>query len=243
MLLIFILAYGGGTILYEYIKSKYQGKSDVGHIVNYQRLPIEQKIFIAEGLFITSYFMIFPWIGRIYNYVFETGNSILPEIKSLNKSNNIGTYKSLHNSVTPGYSYAISFWVYLNSNQQTVHSNQNILSYGTNPIIQYVPDKNQILIRSKNGNITRTLGTISDIALQKWNHVVLNYVNGTLDVFYNDKIVVSGEIIVPYLSDDILTIGSDENLHGNIAVVIYFDHSVNRKQIQKIYRLNHPRFL
>ena len=59
------------------------------------------------------------------------------------------------------------------------------------------------------------------IQLQKWNHIVLNYANGTMDIFYNDELVKTAIGLVPYMSLDSLTVGSDNGVQGNIRDVIY----------------------
>ena len=59
------------------------------------------------------------------------------------------------------------------------------------------------------------------IQLQKWNHIVLNYANGTMDIFYNEELVKTAIGLVPYMSLDSLTVGSDNGVQGNIRDVIY----------------------
>ena len=73
------------------------------------------------------------------------------------------------------------------------------------------------------------------ILLQRWNHLLLNYVNGTLDIFYNGELVNTSLGLVPYMTLDQLTVGSDNGNQGSICNVNYYSQALTLENIHILY--------
>jgi hypothetical protein len=75
----------------------------------------------------------------------------------------------------------------------------------------------------------------SGVMLQKWNHVLINMNGGTMDVFYNGVLVKTAIGVVPYVKNDMLTIGCEGGVSGSVAGLTYFDHPLDITTINEIY--------
>jgi hypothetical protein len=162
------------------------------------------------------------------------------------------------NEFDHNYAYAISFWLFIDADSPNYDKSLNkytsILNYGDKPSILYNSSENTMIFTLKNdgepaigsksrmkkppeldasGNII--LYKMTDILLQKWNNIIINYSNGTLDIFYNGELVKSVNEAVPKMSKDALIIGSNKGVSGGICNLVYFNTHIDASQVYYLY--------
>jgi hypothetical protein len=174
------------------------------------------------------------------------GHTWLSVSTPLDTMQTLTTYSELVGTELATYQYAMSFWFFLDSNNVVQNQYLSILSYGDKPAIDYNPQKNtfrisisdakQVSFASPHDPHKRILYSDTHIPLQKWNHVVLNYNAGTLDVFLNNQLVQSNPGMVPYLTLDALTIGQSNGLFGGITQLQYFRAPLSAPQIHTLFQ-------
>jgi Concanavalin A-like lectin/glucanases superfamily len=179
-----------------------------------------------------------------------------------NTENVIGTYDNLNGTnadTNPyDYQYAISFWVFIDAVSPNVSSSlekyTSLLNYGDKPNVLYNASENTLMITMLNtgepaiGSVSRLknpqeldangniiIYKMSNVLLQKWNNIIINYNGGTLDIFYNGKLVKSVNEVVPRMSKDVLTVGSNKGVNGGICNVNYFNTNLSASQVYYLY--------
>ena len=141
---------------------------------------------------------------------------------------------------TKDYNYAISFWVYIDSNidygNNSYNKDINIISYGGKPKVSYNGKKRELSVKMLNGNNEyKTAFKTKDLLYQKWNFIVLNYNDGVLDVFINNNLVGTKIIGAPYFNKDSIKIGEDDGINGGICNVIYYEYPLTKSKISTQY--------
>ena len=111
-----------------------------------------------------------------------------------------------------------------------------VITYGGMPDIVYNPKKNKLEVRiEKDNGEKRIVYQMSDVPLQKWNHIVMNFNSGTLDLFINNKIVVSKPNLLTLMKPRPLVAGLDNGFEGGIRNVSYFSHTLTKQEISYLH--------
>jgi len=150
-----------------------------------------------------------------------------------------------HNSkLLHTYHYGMSFWLYLDTNILTEQNRDAalILSLGSRPSIYYDYNNKELIVEIKDfvknqGYKQIRIYNSNKILFQKWNHVVMNYVNGQFDLFINNILVCTQPNITPYINNtDVLQIGSIKNSDlGGISNLKYYNQPISLYKIEQIY--------
>jgi hypothetical protein len=193
--------------------------------------PLEKKMLAGEITFILLFLYIRSLLKSIYT---KNGESIVNSPVPLNKHTNVKVSKKFK------YTYGVSFWVKLDPMPPGSIPQANeyvpILSYGNTPTVSYCGSLNTLRVEMQNkSKKMRIIDTIRDIPLQKWNHIAINYADGTCDVFINGELHNTKTNIIPYNDSSELIIGSIYNVRGEICNTTIFNESFTRAKIQQLY--------
>ena len=149
------------------------------------------------------------------------------------------------------YNYALNGWFFFRANSLKSVCTANvpgvcskevnyksILNYGDKPNIFYNSMENKLKIKMNNGRDQEPIiYIIDDVPLQKWVNIVVNYDGGVLDVFMDSKLLASFNNVVPYMSQDQITIGDIGGVSGGVCNVVYFPQSISKERIDINYKI------
>ena len=166
----------------------------------------------------------------------------------------LGTYQELTGSDKFNYQYAISFWVFLDASPPNANASYNtytsLLNFGGKPNVLYNGKLNTLLVTINQSHLKDTTrNSLTDfdendnrilykkdkMLLQKWNNIIINYSGGVLDIFLNGELVKSDIGVVPYFTQDNLTIGDENGINGGICNVVYFNKALKSQNVYYIY--------
>lgn len=143
----------------------------------------------------------------------------------------------------PMYNYGLSMWVYIHSQgknfKKTSQRFNTIFNYNNKPKIEYDLDKNILRFSLANGDNynDRIKFDVKNIKLQKWNNIIVNYVNGIYDIFINTELVNSFSGVVAYMTNDAMEIGERAGLSGAICNVVYYPSYITKSKMERDYEL------
>ena len=158
-------------------------------------------------------------------------------IKQINLRSNLHEYN---------YHYGLSFWVYfdssiLNANDSNENNQGLIMNYANQPYIYYDYNTQELIIkvsRHSSNNNEQNYKT-KDILYQNWNHFVINYNYGTLDIFINNNLVGTINKLNPYVekNNNIVFGSSSKKLeHCGICNIVYYEIPLKLNKIKEIYK-------
>lgn len=109
----------------------------------------------------------------------------------------------------------------------------NILSFGDRLKVEYNgKSPRELIVKAMDGKEMVVVAR-PQIALQRWNNIVLNYDHGTLDIFINGELVHSQQN-TQLLSLATITAGSQNGINGGIKDIRWFDKPLTKNQIDLI---------
>jgi hypothetical protein len=194
----------------------------------YRERNLMQEFLKAHPQFLT----VIEKLQYIYSTVFASRDTLLalPSILS-SEDTKIKTYD---------YNYAITSWVYLHEIQSK--KIQHIYSFGNRPSLYFDPVESALLVISgQNTTERKTIYKTNKLLYQRWNFIVMNYRNGTLDLFINNNLVGTYPHVLSVLEkEDILLVGSTENEKiGGICNMKYYELPLGVRKIDTIYKSFH----
>ena len=210
-------------------------------------------MLILAIILIFAYFSIPPLFDK---FNLQGGKSLINKPVYTDSQYSLGTYQELNGNDKLDYQYAISFWVFLDAAPPNTNSSYSkytsLLNFGEKPNVLYNGTTNTLMITIKqkdlnkitNNKLTdfdendnRILYKNTNMLLQKWNNIIINYNGGILDIFLNGELVKSDIGVVPYYTLDNLTIGEDNGIKGGMCNVIYFSKALNSSNIYYLYNM------
>jgi len=153
-------------------------------------------------------------------------------------------FENLKKGYVYNYNYAISAWIFIHEqpiSRAPYYANYaSIFNYGDKPNILYNMKEQNLRITVSNNKqssskSTQILFETKELPMQKWNNIVINFDGGTLDIYLNNQLVASEPNIIPYKSQDKITIGQENGLSGGICNVVYFPEILSRTKMTLFY--------
>jgi hypothetical protein len=135
--------------------------------------------------------------------------------------------------------YSISFWSYVNNENNSTKTENEIFNYGNGKpkvTVSRLPKNKYTIYYSNNGNSSYDL----ELENQKWNYFVITYNNNIVDIFINGVLKHSLEItnnVPSYSLKDTITVGEQNGLYGAICNVCYYINPLTKSQIANNYNL------
>ena len=183
-----------------------------------------------------------PQIYKLFD--FKDGQLIEKGPIYLNNEKDLGIFQNLKTGKSPTYNFGLSSWMWINpqpeSTSQAYNKPTTLLNYGDVIIIQFNKNKIEIQAATTRDSVSEPNKLVKiyeddNILYQRWNNYVINYFGGTLDIFINNKLVVSQINITPILFPNKVISGSTNGINGGIKDVVYYDNVLSRNHVHSLY--------
>ncbi len=212
-------------------------------------------LFFIEIIFILLYFLFSYFIEKKIN---QKGKYLLKEPIFLSEKKTIANNNDLfpifldkeNENKIQRRNYAFSLWIYLN--QQNGTNDKNIFSYGSHlnvkPKISYLKKSKEdshiiriyfTFINDENDNENIKPYFDFELPRQKWNNIIVNYNNNTVDLFLNGQLIktfIYSDKFPLYENSDLVEIGN-EGLNGAICNIVYYKNPLTNFEIVNLYNL------
>lgn len=230
---------------------------------NLKNSSLGNWIIIGISTIIIIFYFASSWVEKKINTnggrllvnrpIYTENNTVLANYLQLNGTDVLG-------NIPYNYQYSISCWITIHSMPPSTNSSYtkptSLLNFGGKPNILYNAKTNTLTItvptnepKLSSGVKEHTPSNYIELdefgnrivykreymPLQKWNHFVVIYNGGTMDVFMNNELVVSSIEISPYMSYDNLTVGTNKGVSGGICNVIYFNKVIKGRDVKFLY--------
>jgi len=175
------------------------------------------------------------------------GNMLIKDAVYLNNLTSLGIFQSAqqakdgnyHERQIFNYNYALSFWLWITpqpaSTGPAYTRSTSVINFGDILKINFNRNKIEIYAATSKKSITPEqlirVYQWKKIEFQRWNNFVINYSGGTLDIFINNVLVSSTPNITPITQFEKATAGSVNGIYGGIKNVVYYEHTLSRRQI------------
>lgn len=188
----------------------------------------------------------FSWFDYVPNYTLLQKNPVyLSTLKTIGTYENLASKQLRTKQEKYDYHYSISAQFTINPQPPSTSPGYreflSILDYGGKPSVQYRADKNllRVIVDVKQPGSSGASKEVivvekSNILLQRWNNLVINYSNGTMDVFLNGELIGSQNNIMPFMNYEVVSVGNDNGIHGAIRDVRYYPEPLSLRQINNL---------
>jgi len=242
----FVLLYNLGYITYCKLTSFINKLSNsderlllVQSIIKWFNVNKKVFIIIVACVVFLLYEFGYPYAQKKMTNVFS--DQLVSTPIFLNTSKVIGNIDNLYGrNNRRNYTFSLQAWIYIDQNtpNENMASNTDttILNYGGVPHVTYNSKTRTCTIFIKQGaNMEKPIFKTRELQLQKWNYLVFNYTNATMDVFLNTKLVATENNIVPFMTKDEIISGSNEGISGGIKNVVYSKSPLTTFEMMSTY--------